>query len=173
MLHPATAVVGKQVFAHYMLCFAAFGEKGNSSNATAGYQREYEVAHANLLDGFAIEYLGHDSYYLPSAIGQFVACEAYNAALPPGAKPFKLFIIINFCCGLNLTDAVSLYTRFHNSSCAHKLDGRPVFSSWSAVNSRLPWTESVQQWESEFFAPIAAAGLPKPFFLHSAQYDVF
>ena len=55
---------GKQVFAHYMLCFAAFGEKGNSSNATAGYMQEMAVARANGLDGFAIEYLGRDPYYL-------------------------------------------------------------------------------------------------------------
>ena len=30
------APTSKAVFAHYMLCFAAFGEKGNSSNATSG-----------------------------------------------------------------------------------------------------------------------------------------
>ena len=41
----------KLVFAHFMLCFAAFGEKGNSSNATAGYQQEMAVAQANGLDG--------------------------------------------------------------------------------------------------------------------------
>ena len=163
--HTATVKEGKQVFAHYMLCFAAFGEKGNSSNATGGYMQEMAVAQANGLDGFAIEYLGHDSYYLPSAIGMFAACEAYNSALPPDAKPFKLFVIINFCCGLNLTDAVSLYTRFHGSSCAHQLDSRPVFSSWSAVNSRLPWQESAAHWEQEFYTPISSAGLPRPFFL--------
>ena len=95
----STAAGGKQVFAHYMLCFAAFGEKGNSSNATAGYQREMAVAQAAGLDGFAIEYLGRDAYYLPSAIGMFAACEAYNTALPAGAKRFRLFPIINFCCG--------------------------------------------------------------------------
>jgi hypothetical protein len=162
---PATAVSGKQVFAHYMLCFAAFGEKGTSANATAGYRQEMAVAQANGLDGFAIEYLGHDSYYLPSAIGMFAACKAYNAALPPGGKPFQLFVIINFCCGLNLTDAVSLYERFHNSSCAHQIDDRPVFSSWAAVDSRVSFEESAQQWEATFYAPIEAAGLPRPFFL--------
>jgi hypothetical protein len=46
-IHPATVVAGKQVFAHYMLCFAAFGEKGTSANATAGYQQEYAVAQDN------------------------------------------------------------------------------------------------------------------------------
>ena len=122
----------KQVFAHYMLCFAAFGEKGNSSNATAGYQQEMALAQANGLDGFAVEYLGRDPYYLPSAIGMFAACEAYNAALPPKNKPFKLFVLINFCCGLNLTDAVYLYKRFQGSSCALQLDDRPVFSSFRA-----------------------------------------
>ena len=164
-VHPATASAGKQVFAHYMLCFAAFGERGTSANATAGYQKEMAVAQTSGVDGFAIEYLGHDSYYLPSALGMFAACEAYNAALPAGGKPFQLFIIINFCCGLNLTDAVSLYTRFHNSSCAMVLENRPVFSSWSAVDSHLPWQESVQHWVQNFYAPLAKAGLPRPFFL--------
>ena len=148
-----------------MLCFAAFGEKGNSSNATAGYRQEMAVAQANGLDGFAIEYLGHDSYYLPSAIGMFQACEAYNAALPPGAKPFRLFVIINFCCDLNLTDAVQLYTSFHGSSCAHRLDDRPVFSAWSAINSRRPFPQEAQRWEQQFFLPIHRMGLPRPFFL--------
>lgn len=156
---------GKQVFAHYMLCFAAFGEKGNSSNATAGYMQEMAVARANGLDGFAIEYLGRDPYYLPSAIGMFAACEEFNAALPRGAAPFQLFVIINFCCGLNLTDAVQLYTRFHGSTCARRLDGRPVFSAWSAVNSRLPFAKEAQRWEQGFYEPIHAAGLPRPFFL--------
>ena len=95
----------------------------------------------------------------------FQACEQYNAALPAGGTRFALFVIINFCCGLNISDAVSLYQRFHSSSCAHKIGGRPVFSSWSAVNSRLPWKDSVQQWETEFYTPIAQAGLPRPFFL--------
>ena len=114
---------------------------------------------------FAIEYLGRDVYYLPSALGMFAACEAYNAALPAGAKPFRLFVIINFCCGLNLTDAVELYTRFHASSCAHKVDGRPVFSSWSAVNSRVPFREEAARWEQGFYQPIQSAGMPRPFFL--------
>ena len=60
---------------------------------------------------------------------------------------------------------MSLYTRFHNHSCAHKLDGRPVFSSWSGVNPHLSYQESVRLWDQEFYKPIATAGLPKPFFL--------
>jgi hypothetical protein len=58
-----------------MLCFAAFGEKGASENATAGYKKEMAIAQASGVDGFAIEYLGHDSYYLPAAVGMFAACE--------------------------------------------------------------------------------------------------
>ena len=95
----------------------------------------------------------------------FAACEQYNAALPRGAKPFRLFVIINFCCGLNLTDAVSLYTRFQNHSCAYRIHDRPVFSSWSAVNSRLPWQTSADQWDKGFYAPIASEALPRPFFI--------
>lgn len=92
----------KLVFAHMMLCFAAFGPLGNSSEAIAGYVEEISVAAEAGLDGLAIEWLGHDAYYAPAASGMFAACEAYNAARAPGSPPFKLFIIINFCCGLQV-----------------------------------------------------------------------
>jgi hypothetical protein len=72
-------------------------------------QREMAIAQTAGLDGFAIEYLGRDSYYAPSAAGMFEACEEFNAERPQGTPEFKLFLIINFCCGLNLTDAVLLY----------------------------------------------------------------
>ena len=132
------------------------------------------MAQANGLDGFAVEYLGRDPYYLPAAVGMYAACEAYNAALPPGGKPFRLFPIINFCCGLNLSDAVSLYARFHGSSCAHRLDGRPVFSAWPAIHSRLPFPQEARRWQQQFFEPIQAAGLPRPFlfpFVYPANYS--
>lgn len=55
--------------------------------------------------------------------------------------------------------------RFHNSSCALQLDERPVFSAWSAVNSRVPFPTEAARWEAGFFSPIATMGLPRPFFL--------
>lgn len=160
----------KLVFAHYMLCFSAFG-----ANST-GYQREIGIAQDNGLDGFAVEYLGRDPYYLHNAIAIFEACEAYNAANPT-KPPFLLFVIINFCCGLNLTDAVSLYARFYNSSCLFRPDlevpARGAFSSWSAID----WHGSINAsaWDSEFFAPIAAQGLARPYFMpfiYPPNYDV-
>jgi hypothetical protein len=157
-------VTTKKVFAHYMLCFSAFG--ANSS----GYQREMAIAQENGLDGFAVEYLGRDPYYLPNAIAIFSACEAYNEALPPSSPRFQLFVIINFCCGLNLTDAVALYTRFYNSSCLFRPDSkdpaRGAFSSWSAIDWR-GGNNSITpaSWDAEFFAPIAYAGLARPFFM--------
>jgi hypothetical protein len=155
----------KLVFAHFMMCFAALGPLGNSSESIAGYMGEMAVARANGLDGFAVEWLGHDSYYAPSAQGLYAACEAYNAALPPDAEPFQLFIIINFCCGLNLTDAVNMYRAYYNHSCAQKLDGRPVFSSWSAINWPAGGANESARWQRDFFDVIAAEGLPRPFFL--------
>ena len=49
------APTSKAVFAHYMLCFAAFGGFGNRT----GYQREMALAQGSGVDGFAIEYLGY------------------------------------------------------------------------------------------------------------------
>jgi hypothetical protein len=170
-IRAAPQVITKKVFAHYMLCFSAFG--ANSS----GYQREMAIAQAGGLDGFAIEYLGRDPYYLPNAIEFFAACESYNAALPPSAPRFSLFVIINFCCGLNLTDAVSLYTRFYNSSCLFRPvpsePSRGAFSSWSAIDWKGDMNDST--WNVEFFSPLAAAGLARPFFMpfiYPPNYDV-
>ena len=161
---PAALSPLRLVFAHMMLCFAAFSAPGNSSAAIAGYVREIGVARAAGLDGLAVEYLGRDAYYAPAAQGMFAACAAANAAAPAGSPPFRLFLIINFCCGLNLTDAVNLYAAYHNHSCALRIDGRPVFSSWSAVDWRAGGPAEQARWQRDFFAPIAALGLPRPFF---------
>ena len=162
----------KLVFAHFMLCFSAFG--ANES----GYQREMAIAQKNNLDGFAVEYLGRDPYYLPNVIAMFSACEAYNAARP-SQPPFLLFVIINFCCGLNLTDAVSLYTRFYNSSCLFRpLPSEPLrgaFSSWSAIEWGPTGQINASAWDSQFFAPIASSGLARPYFMpfiYPPNYDV-
>lgn len=162
----------KLVFAHYMLCFSAFG-----ANIT-GYQKEIAIAQANGLDGFAVEYLGRDPYYLPNVITMFAATEAYNAARPT-QSPFLLFVIINFCCGLNLTDAVSLYTRFYNSSCLFRpvpsQPARGAFSSWSAIEWAQGGPINASAWDSEFFAPLAAQGLARPYFMpfiYPPNYDV-
>jgi hypothetical protein len=144
-----------------MLCFAAFGGFGNRT----GYKREMALAQSQGLDGFALEYLGRDSYYLPNIDAFFAACEEYNEALPPGSKPFKLFPIINFCCGLNVTDAAFLHQRFANSSCRKHVGDRPVFSTWAGINSRMPFPSQAAVWETGFFTPIKAAGLKRPFFL--------
>jgi hypothetical protein len=54
----------KQVFAHYMLCFAAFGGMGNQT----GYKQEMAIARDSGVDGFAVEYLGRDSCVPHAAI---------------------------------------------------------------------------------------------------------
>ena len=109
--------------------------------------------------------LSHPLFSLPPPPSCCVRFGAHFS--PPGAKPFRLFVIINFCCGLNLTDAVLLYERFHNHSCAHvePTTSRPMFSSWGAVQSKRPFAVEAARWEVGFFAPIAAARLPRPFFL--------
>ena len=157
-----SAASPKLVFAHMMLCFAAFGPLGNSSAAVAGYEREIAVAAAAGLDGLAVEFLGHDAYYQPAIQGMYAACAAHNARV---GGSFRLFPIINFCCGLGLADAVALYTAWHAHPCAQQLGGRPVFSAWSAVNWTAGGAAEAARWEADFFAPIAAAGLPRPYFL--------
>jgi len=147
-----------------MLCFSAYGPLGNSTAAIAGYRREIALASSRGLDGFAVEYLGRDEYYAPSADGMFKACAAYNEGLSPGGKPFRLFLIINFCCGLTLVDAAALYMQYHNHPCAQTMQGRPVFSSWSAIDWSNGARNETARWTDGFYAPIAAAGQPRPFF---------
>ena len=108
-----------------------------------------------------------DPYYLPNADAMFRACGEYTAALPAAALPFRLFVIINVCGGLNLSDAAFLYERFHTPSCAQvePTTSRPMLSSRGAVQSQRPFAAEAARWEAGFYAPIAAAGLPRPFFL--------
>ena len=147
-----------------MLCFAAYGPLGNSSASIAGYEREIAVARAAGLDGLATEFLGHDDYYWPSLQGMYAACAASNVAAP-GLPPFTLFPIINFCCGLNLSDAVAIYRAVHAHPCAARLAGRPVLSAWSAIDWRAGGANESARWERDFFDVLAAEGLPRPFFL--------
>eukprot|EP01047_Picozoa_sp_COSAG01_P062323 COSAG01_NODE_7908_length_2997_cov_10.717046_2_plen_378_part_00 len=148
----------KLVLAHYMLCNAAFGFN------TTGYISEIVIAHNNGVDGFGLEVLGRKPYYAANIRTMYQACEAYNAALPRGKSPFRLFPIINFCCGLNQSDAVDLYSQYYNASCALQLEGKPVFATWSGVKARSMGA-SIAAWKTQFFQPIQASGLPRPFFL--------
>lgn len=157
----AANITTKLVFAHYMLCFSAFG------NNVAGYQREMQIAQDNGIDAFGLEVLGREWYYLVNFRTFLSACEQYNAKNTTKA-PFKVFLIINFCCNLNMTDAVYYYRLSLNSSCLLRpVIGQPecgAMSSWSALNWRNNFPNA-SHWQSQFFDVLSQAGLGKPFFM--------
>lgn len=156
----------KLVFAHMLLCYSAFGPMGSSPASIAGYQREIEYAHNKGLDGLAIEALSSSSVFVQSAVGMYAACNAHNRALPPGRSPFRLFVIVNFQgTTLRLEHVVSYYTAFWNDTCALRIADRPVISSWGGATWATGGANESTRWERDVFAPIAAAGLPRPFFV--------
>jgi hypothetical protein len=113
-----------------MLCFSAFGPKDNSTAGVAGYVEEISWGvERGKLDGFALEVLGSDHYYIEGARGMFDACDAYNAALPPGRKPFKLF----FICDLGPGGCLPYHLEFQGRGCMEHFEGRPFFSAWSPL----------------------------------------
>ena len=158
---PASPTGPKRVYAHFMLCFSAFGPKDNSTAGVAGYMQEIAWGvERGKLDGFALEVLGGDYYYMAGAHGMFDACDAYNAALPPSATPFRLF----FICDLGPSKCLAYHLEFQGRKCMEHFEGRPAMSAWSPL---FHSTAAVQtaEWAEAFYAPIAAKGLARPFFI--------
>lgn len=105
------------VFAHYMVCFAAYGER------VEDYKREIQVAQAVGIDGFALNCgAWHNEPHYPRRTQTI-----YRAAQELGTG-FKLFFSVDFA-GLNSTRRVT---------------SSPTFSTWSRPMGIIPtslwWT---------------------------------
>ena len=137
------------VFAHYMVCFAAGGER------VEDYKREIKEAQAAGIDGFALNCgAWHDEPHYPRR-----ARAIYQAAqdLKSG---FKLFFSVDFA-GLNrhppgefesyVLDMVKTYGHHPNQ---FMVDGRAVVSTFGG--------EEGIAWKQDILGPLRAAG-----------YDVF
>ena len=137
------------VFTHYMVCFAAQGERVDD------YQREIRQAQAAGIDGFALNCgAWHDEPHYPRRTKAI-----YQAAQELGTG-FKLFFSVDFA-GPNrhppgefesyVLDMVKTYGR-HPSQL--RIDGRTVVSTFAG--------EQGIDWKKDILAPLKAAG-----------YDVF
>jgi len=158
---PSSPTGPKRVYAHFMLCFAAYGPKDNSTAGVAGYMQEIAWGvEKGGLDGFGLEILGGDAYYHSAAVGMFDACDAYNAHLPAGQKPFKLF----FICDLGPGGCLPYHLEFQGRACMEQFEGRPFMSAWSPLFHTTAYNQTIE-WQDDFYAPIAKLGLPRPFFM--------
>ena len=137
------------VFAHYMVCFAAQGERVDD------YKREIRQAQAAGIDGFALNCgAWYDEPHYPRRVKAI-----YQAALELGTG-FKLFFSVDFA-GLKghppgefesyVLDMVKTYGHHPNQLL---VDGRTVVSTFGG--------ERGIAWKKEILAPLKAAG-----------YDVF
>ncbi|MGO8748042.1 MAG: endo-1,3-alpha-glucanase family glycosylhydrolase [Thermoguttaceae bacterium] len=137
------------VFAHYMVCFAAQGER------VEDYKREIREAQAAGIDGFALNCgAWHDEPHYPRRTKSI-----YQAAEELGTG-FNLFFSVDFA-GLGrhppgefesyVLDMVKTYGH-HRSQ--FRVDGRTVVSTFAG--------EQGVEWKKDILAPLKAAG-----------YDVF
>ena len=132
------------VFAHYMVCFATYGEN------LEGYKREVREAQAAGIDGFALNvgaWSGPDTYY-KSRVALI-----YDAAEQLGTG-FKLFFSIDLGNTDDIVDMVSTYGTRSNS---FRYQGRVLLSTFG--QNGLDWQNSV-------FGPLRNNGIDVFFVPH-------
>ena len=149
------------VFAHYMVCFAAHGER------VEDYKREIQEAQAAGIDGFALNCgAWHDEPHYPRR-----AKAIYQAAQDLGTG-FKLFFSVDFA-GLKkhppgefesyVLDMVKTYGHHPNQ---FMVDGRAVVSTFGG--------EEGIAWKQDILAPAQGGGircLPHSVLLSSPASD--
>lgn len=124
------------VFAHYMVCFATYGE------SIAGYQREIREAQAAGIDGFALNVGAWDDVqtYYKTRVGLL-----YDAAEQLGTG-FKLFFSVDYEDPTNIVNMVQAYAQRTNT---FHYQGKVVLSSFghNDVLSKgwvgVDWTNTV------------------------------
>eukprot|EP00039_Didymoeca_costata_P015432 m.262159 g.262159 ORF g.262159 m.262159 type:complete len:344 (+) comp16222_c1_seq4:77-1108(+) len=157
----------KTVFAHYMMCFHAYntnctegptcGYQG--SGDVEGYVKEISYAAQYGLDGFALEWLGSESYYRESYDKIFEACEIWNSNRPPWAT--SKFYLLPILDTANWTDMADKFATHANSSCTYKVGTKPFISSWGGGMDWHNATKAkghVASYSTEFIPAIKATG---------------
>jgi len=140
---PAPAAGPHYVFAHYMVCYATYGE------SLQGFERDIQEAQAAGIDGFALDvgaWSGPDTYY-KSRVALL-----YNAAEQLGTN-FKLFYSIDLGDTNDIVDMISTYAARTNT---FRYGGNVVVSTFG--QNGLDWSNSVflplkNQGISVFFIP--------------------
>ena len=162
VLVPTNAVAGgpHYVFAHYMVCYATYGDFAANTNLTiAGYKREIQEAQAAGIDGFVLDV---GAWNDPSLVyyNKRVAL-IYQAAEQLGTG-FKLSFFVEFS---NPTNIINLVETFANRTNTFWYQGGIVLSAWGMNNVPtegwvgLDWTNTVLN-------PLKSAGYPVFFIPH-------
>jgi len=113
------------VFAHYMVCYATYGDYGADTNSTiAGYKHDIQDAQAAGIDGFALNLGAYDdptqNYYNTRV------AEIYEAAEQLGTG-FKLFFSVDYFGESNIVNMVETYAHRTNS---FTYNGKIVLSAY-------------------------------------------
>lgn len=132
------------VFAHYMVCYATYGDFGSDTNSTiAGYKREIQEAQAAGIDGFALNvgaYNDPTQMYYNNRIAMI-----YEAAEQLGTG-FKLFFSVDYFGESNIVNMVETYARRTNT---FTYNGQVVLSAYGHNNVTsmgwpgVEWTNAV------------------------------
>lgn len=125
------------VFAHYMVCYALYG------NSLAAYRQEIQDAQAAGIDGFALnvgEWNGPDTYYKPNIEMMYEAAESLT-------NGFKLFFSVDMT---NTSDIVQMVSAYAHRSNSFYCNGKLVLSAFNG--NSVDWTNGV-------FPPLQSQGI--------------
>lgn len=125
------------VFAHYMVCYALYGD------SLGAYRQEIQDAQAAGIDGFALnvgEWNGPDTYYKTRVEMIYEAAESLT-------NGFKLFFSVDMA---NTNDIVQMVSAYANRSNSFYYNGKLVLSTFNG--NSLNWTNGVLE-------PLAAQGI--------------
>ena len=132
------------VFAHYMVCFATYGE------SIEGYKREILQAQAAGIDGFALNvgaWSGPDTYYKSRVKLMYDAAEQLGA-------DFKLFFSVDLGQTNDIVDMVATYGTRPNS---FRYNGKVVLSTFGLNGLN---------WRNGIFEPLRKRGIEVFFVPH-------
>jgi glucan endo-1,3-alpha-glucosidase len=149
------------VFAHYMVCYADYGDFGADTNSTiAGYKREIQEAQAAGIDGFALDVAdwtnsGPNWYYKGRVP------EIYQAAESLGTG-FKLFFSVELTNTAYILDMITNYAGRTNT---FHYNGQVVVSTYG---------QGGVDWSNQVFKPLGKQGISVffvPYFVVSLDYQ--
>ena len=139
----------KEVFAHYMVCCAAFGGPNQGVN---GAMQDILMAQSMGLTGFALNEgaWSGDINYRNTTANLFAAA----AQLGTG---FKLFFSYD---GLGPSEVIDMMTTYGTHPNYFKVAGRPVLSTFAAGgNIGLGYTSPLDWWSKGILEPLKAKGI--------------
>ena len=120
------------VFAHYMVCFAAYGQ------TVDGYKQEIRDAQAAGIDGFALnvgDWNGPNWYYKTNVEMIYEAAESLT-------NGFKLFFSVDMP-STNTNDIMQMVSTYAKRTNSFYFDGKLVLSTY--LGNGTDWTNSVLQ----------------------------